>query len=51
MNEEKDLSKFYTCELVDELMKREGVEPKFADPYETITVSIEGPATILVVID
>lgn len=51
MNEEKDLSKFYTCELVEELMKREGVEPQFVDPYDTVTVNVEGPAIVMVIID
>ena len=37
--------------LVGELMKREGVETKIAEPYKDITVSVNGPAIILVVTD
>ena len=42
---------FDTCDLVDELKKREGVEPHIAEPHQDITVSVNGPAVVLVVID
>ena len=47
----EQLSEFKTCELVDELRKREGVETHIAEPYQDVTVSINGPAVVLVVID
>lgn len=40
-----------TCELVAELTKREGVETHTAEPYQDMTVSVNGPAVVLVVID
>lgn len=40
-----------TCELVSELTKREGVETHTAEPYQDMTVSVNGPAVVLVVID
>lgn len=47
----KSLIDFSTKELVNELQKRQGVETSSAMPYEDISVSVNGPATILVVID
>lgn len=47
----EQLSEFKTCELVDELRKREGVETHIAGPYQDVTVSVNGPAVVLVVID
>lgn len=47
----KDLSRFSTKELVEELSSREGVEAKMAEPYQDMEVSVNGPATVLVVID
>lgn len=40
-----------TCQLVEELKKREGVETIIAEPYEDIMVIANGPAIILKVID
>lgn len=40
-----------TCELVEELKKREGVDAHIAEPYKDLTVSVNGPATVLVVTD
>lgn len=40
-----------TCELVEELKKREGVKMEYAEPYEDKTISVNGPACILVVTD
>ncbi|MCD8218919.1 MAG: BC1881 family protein [Ruminococcus sp.] len=48
---EADLSRIETRELVEELRKREGVETKIAGPYEDITVTVNGPAIVLVVMD
>lgn len=47
----KGLEDVATVELVEELAKRKGVSKKIVDPYQDITVSINGPATVLVVID
>ncbi|HWQ98895.1 MAG TPA: BC1881 family protein [Clostridia bacterium] len=46
-----DLSTAKTCELVAELEKREGVTAKYVEPYVDESVSVNGPAVILVVID
>lgn len=42
---------FKTCELVEELKKREAVEIHMAEPYEDLTVTVNGPAIVLVVTD
>ena len=46
-----DLKLIPTCELVEELKTREGVETMIAEPYEDITVTANGPAIILRIID
>lgn len=46
-----DLKQVETCELVQELKKREGVEIKYAEPYQETAFSVNGPAVILIVID
>ncbi len=40
-----------TCELVEELEKRVGVETTIAEPYQDVQVKVNGPAIVLVVID
>ena len=40
-----------TCELVEELKQREGVETVLAGPYESQKVLVDGPAIVLVVTD
>lgn len=47
----EQLSEYKTCELVEELRKREGVETHIAEPYQDVAVSVNGPAVVLVVID
>ena len=47
----EQVSEFKTCDLVDELRKRDGVETHIAEPYQDVTVSVNGPAVVLVVID
>lgn len=47
----EELKKFKTCELVEELKKREGVEALLAEPYKDLTVDVNGPAVVLVIID
>ena len=46
-----NLSDVKTCDLVSELRQREGVETHIAEPYQDVTVSVNGPAVVLVVID
>ena len=46
-----DLSKVKTCDLVRELEQRPGVEVTIAEPHKDVTVDVNGPATVLVVID
>lgn len=45
------LKDYETCELVEELKTREGVEAHLAEPYKDLTVTVNGPAVVLVVID
>ena len=40
-----------TCELVKELEQREGVKVESVEPYQDKTISVNGPARILIVID
>lgn len=47
----KSITNFSTKELVEELQKREGVETFFAMPYEDISISVNGPAILLAIID
>jgi len=49
--ERTELKKYKTCELVEELKKREGVETHVAEPYEDVSVQANGPAIVLVIID
>lgn len=46
-----ELSNINTKELVEELKEREGVEVKYAEPYQNKEIKINGPATVLIVID
>lgn len=46
-----DLSSIPTCDLVQELSGREGVERTIAEPYQDVQVKVNGPAIVLVVID
>lgn len=45
------LSDFETCQLVDELNKREGVDTVVVDPNDARGICVGGPATVLVVTD
>lgn len=40
-----------TCDLVEELKRREGVETHWAGPDKDFMLKISGPAVVLVVID
>lgn len=46
-----ELKSIPTCGLVEELKTREGVETMMAEPCEDITVTANGPAIILKIID
>lgn len=48
------MEEIYTEELVNKLVKREGVEEIIVNPYETINIgdkTIEGLARILIITD
>ena len=45
------LGKVPTCELVEELAKRQGVHEIPVPPYKEVSTKVQGPARILVVID
>lgn len=46
-----ELEEWCTYALVQELAQREGVTSQIAAPYEDKTISVNGPATVLTVID
>ena len=46
-----ELKNIKTCELVEELKKREGIEVKIAEPHKDMAVSVNGPAVVLIVVD
>lgn len=46
-----DIKEIPTCKLVEELKSREGVDTKIAEPYEDVTITVNGPAILLTVID
>lgn len=46
-----ELKDIKTCELIEELKKREGVEVKIAEPHKDMSVSVNGPAVVLIVVD
>lgn len=46
-----ELKDIQTCDLVEELKKREGVEVKIAEPHKDMSVSVNGPAVVLIVVD
>lgn len=40
-----------TRDLVEELKKRDGVQIEYAEPHRDKTITVDGPACILVVVD
>lgn len=50
-SEAQNISSIPTCNLVSELMKREGVKTEIAEPYKTAEIKADGPAIVLVVTD
>lgn len=45
------LKDYTTKEIVEELMFREGVRTRTAEPYQDIVVQVNGPAVVLIVTD
>lgn len=50
-SEMNKMSEFTTAELVEELKRRQGVDARTAEPYEELTVFVNGPAIVLIVTD
>lgn len=46
-----EIKNIKTCNLVEELKKREGVETHWAEPNKELTIDVNGPAIVLVIID
>ena len=46
-----DIKDVPTCELVDELMNREGVAHNTIGPNAKLTLDVDGPAVVLEVFD
>ena len=46
-----DIKEIPTCELVEELSKREGVEKIEIEPYKVKIKKLEGPMIVLKIID
>ena len=46
-----DMSTIPTYQLVQEIIKREGVESFDAEPYQDLNVPVNGPAQVIVVYD
>lgn len=45
------LESISTKQLVDELCTRAGIKTEIAEPYQDMTVSVNGPAIVIVVTD
>lgn len=45
------LKNVLTKDLVAELLTREGVEGTVAEPYADVSIQVNGPAIVLVVVD
>ena len=48
MNDTKKLKDYHTCELVDELKLREGVQHRTVGPNDDERIDVIGPAVVLV---
>lgn len=46
-----DIKKISTKELVEELLNRDGVSYERAEPYTNVTMSANGPAILIKVMD
>lgn len=51
VEQEGNLSKVATWQLVKELETREGIQREYAEPHEKKALFVDGPAIILTVID
>lgn len=47
----RDLEKYSTKELFEELKVREGVHAEYAEPHQDKKISVNGPAEILIIVD
>jgi len=47
----EDIKNISTKDLVEELMQRMGVNVKIVEPYEDADIVVNGPATVLTIID
>lgn len=45
------LESISTKQLVDELCTRAGIKTEIAEPYQDMTVSVNGPAIVIVITD
>lgn len=50
-SEMNKMNEFTTAELVEELKRRQGGDVRTAEPYEELTVFVNGPAIVLIVTD
>ena len=48
---EVEVENIKTRDLVEELKKRDGVQIEYAEPHRDKTITVDGPACILVVVD
>ncbi|MDD3747616.1 MAG: BC1881 family protein [Anaerostipes sp.] len=46
-----DVKEARTCDLVEELKSRIGIETQYAEPDKKISVEMNGPVTVLIVTD
>lgn len=46
-----ELKNIKTRDLVEELKKREGVHVDYAEPHQDISITINGPAYVLIITD
>lgn len=51
MAADMDLREVKTCELVEELKRREGVQTEYAEPHKDRKITVNGPACVLIVTD
>ncbi|WP_259391282.1 BC1881 family protein [Paenibacillus sp. 1011MAR3C5] len=45
------LAEYSTKELTKELAKREGVQTAMVEPYENVSINLNGPAIVVINVD
>lgn len=40
-----------TCDLINELKRRQGVETEYIEPYQVVRRELEGPMVLLLITD